>query len=136
MRIFHRCLCVNCQLLSEMQPEVVQWATPSSSRSHPARRVATETVDQHNETEMSTERNSHTEIQTIHPLGFGIRQSSFGSTPCINSPQHPANYTEQRSTNHHRLRTNNTNKERKVRYERKVLNSHYTTILTCEGYNF
>ena len=54
--------------------------------------------------------NPNTDIQTIHPLGLGICESSLGSKPCNNSRQHDTNFTEQRSTNHHLLHTNYTNK--------------------------
>ena len=54
----------------------------------------------------ATKKNHNTDIQTIHPLSFGICQSSLGSKPCNNSPQHPTNNTEQSSMNHHWLHTN------------------------------
>ena len=63
----------------------------------------------------ATKRNSHTNIQTIHPFGFGVRQSCLGSKPYNNPPQHPSNYTEQRSTHHHWLHTNYTNKSPTLR---------------------
>ena len=58
----------------------------------------------------ATKRNPNTDIQTIHPLGLGICHSSLCSKPCNHSPQHPTNYTEQCSMNHHWLHTNHSNK--------------------------
>ena len=43
-------------------------------------------------------------------FGSEIYQSGLGSKSCNNSLQHPANYTEQHSMNHHWLYTNYTNK--------------------------
>ena len=57
----------------------------------------------------ATKRNPNTDIQTIHPLSFGICQSNLGSKLCNNSQQHPTNYTKQRSTNRRWLHTNYTN---------------------------
>ena len=59
-----------------------------------------------------------TDIQTILPLGFGIRQSGFGPKPCNSSPQHPANYTEQSFTITGCTQTTPTNH---LRYETQVL---------------
>ena len=78
----------------------------------------------------ATQWNTHTRIQTILPFGFGIHQHCWGTKHYNNSPHHPSNHIEQRSTNHHWLYTNYSNKPSPYEIQVLALLYHINMPLT------